>query len=235
MTGGLYTDSGREHDHQCAAASCFVVHVVDDDESFRGSLLRLLQTNDLEAVGYATVAEFERADIHCTPGCVLLDIRMPDGDGLQVFERLAGENSTPVIFVSAYADIPFSVRVMKSGALDILVKPVPGERLLESVHYARQVAVQRHAARREARELLKRYKTLTERERAVFAAVAEGKLNKQIAVEVGACERTIKSERAKMMKKLQLTRLVDVVRAAELVGLKLSFEDAGPTTTERQP
>ncbi len=103
----------------------------------------------------------------------------------------------PVIFVSAYADIPISVRVMKSGALDILVKPVPCERLLEAVHHARRVALQRYAARCEVRDLLERYRTLTPRERAVFAGVAEGKLNKQVAVEVGACERTIKSERAK--------------------------------------
>jgi FixJ family two-component response regulator len=159
---------------------------------------------------------------------------MPDGDGLKLFERLVSDDLVPpVIFVSAYADIPISVRVMKSGALDILVKPVPAEKLLETVERARQVALQRYAAHREVRDLLERYRTLTARERAVFVGVAEGKLNKQVAVEVGACERTIKSERAKMMKKLRLTRLVDLVRAAEMVGLKLSFND-GPTT-ERQP
>jgi FixJ family two-component response regulator len=225
---------GGVHDQQCDALHRFVTHIVDDDDSFRLSLLRLFKAKNIHAVGYATLAEFEQADMDGTPGCVLLDICMPDGDGLQLFERLVNDDLVPpVIFVSAYADIPISVRVMKSGALDILVKPVASDRLLEAVYRARRIALQRYAARCEVRDLLERYKTLTARERAVFAGVAEGKLNKQVAVEVGACERTIKSERAKMMKKLQLTRLVDLVRAAEMVGLKLSFDDSS-TTTERQ-
>lgn len=227
------TGGGRADDQECSATNRFVIHIVDDDDSLRVSLLRLFHSKQLQAVGYATLAEFERADAATTPGCVLLDICMPDGDGLRLFERLIDDDSVlPVIFLSAYADIPTSVRVMKSGALDILVKPVPGAKLIETVNGAREIALRRYAARREVRELLERYKTLTDRERTVFAAVAEGKLNKQVAVAVGACERTIKSERAKMMKKLRLTRLVEVVRAAEQVGLKLSFDD-GPATTER--
>jgi len=229
------TGGGRESGQQYSAAHEFVIHVVDDDDSFRRSLLRLFKAKGLTALGYATLAEFKHADIYGAPGCVLLDICMPDGDGLELFEGFGSDASMlPVIFVSAYADIPGSVRAMKSGALDILLKPVLTERLLQTVLHARDIALQRHSAHREERELLERYKTLTAREKAVFAGVAEGKLNKQVAVEVGACERTIKSERAKMMKKLRLTRLVDVVRAAEMVGLKLSFEH-GPATTERQP
>lgn len=229
------TGSGRTDDPECSAGQSFVIHVVDDDESFRSSLLRLFGSKNMPALGYATLGDFERADLNGTLGCVLLDICMPDGDGLELFDRLIGDDSLlPVIFISAYADIPISVRVMKSGALDILVKPVAADKLLETIEHARQIALRRYAAHCQVHELLARYKTLTAREHAVFVGVAEGKLNKQVAVEVGACERTIKSERAKMMKKLQLTRLVDVVRAAELVGLKLSFDD-GPTTTERQP
>jgi len=229
----METGDGRADDREYAAADCFVVHIVDDDDGFRTSLLRLFRSKNMPAVGYATLADFERSDVHGTPGCLLLDLCMPDGDGLAMFERLSGDDSAlPVIFISAYADIPISVRVMKSGALDILVKPVRSEQLLETIDHARKVAMRRYAAHTQVRGLLERYRTLTDRERAVFAGVAEGKLNKQVAVEVGACERTIKSERARMMKKLQLTRLVDVVRAAEMVGLKLSFD--GPTT-ERQP
>ena len=228
----METGDGREDGRDCAAADCFVVHIIDDDESFRTSLLRLFRSKNIPAVGYATLAGFERADVDGSPGCLLLDLCMPDGDGLAMFERLIDDDSVlPVIFVSAYADIPISVRVMKSGALDILVKPVRSEQLLETIDHARKVAMRRYAAHTEVRDLLERYRTLTARERAVFAGVAEGKLNKQVAVEVGACERTIKSERSKMMKKLRLTRLVDVVRAAEMVGLKLSFDGA---TTERQ-
>jgi FixJ family two-component response regulator len=229
-------DMAGGHNEQLSdARHRFVIHIVDDDDSFRLSLLRLFKAQNIQAIGYPTLADFQQADVDSTPGCVLLDICMPDGDGLELFDRLMNDDLvSPVIFVSAYADIPISVRVMKSGALDILVKPVPGEKLLEAIYHAREVALQRFAARSEVRELLERYKTLTARERAVFAGVAEGKLNKQVAVEVGACERTIKSERARMMKKLRLTRLVDLVRAAEMVGLKLSFDD-GSTTTERQP
>lgn len=232
------TGGGCNLEPQLDAAHRFVVHIVDDDDSFRLSLLRLFKANHLQAQGYATLAQFQQADLDGAPGCVLMDICMPDGDGLELFERRVGDAILPVIFVSAFADIPISVRVMKSGALDILVKPAPAEKLLAAIEHARQIAVQRFIARREARELLERYQTLTERERVVFAGVAEGKLNKQVAVEVGACERTIKSERAKMMKKLRLTRLVDVVRAAETVGLKLSFNDSSSTsgsTTGRQP
>jgi FixJ family two-component response regulator len=222
------TGGGRDSGRQCSAAQDFIIHIVDDDDSFRVSLLRLFESRGLRATGYATLGEFRQADTQSAPGCVLLDICMPDGDGLDLFERLVDDDTVlPVIFVSAYADVPSSVRAMKCGALDILVKPVPAEKLFEAVLNAKQLALPRFAARCEVRELLERYKTLTARERAVFAGVAEGKLNKQVAVEVGACERTIKSERARMMKKLQLTRLVDVVRAAELVGLKLSFDD-GP-------
>lgn len=228
------TGGGRASGQQCTAPERFIIHIVDDDASFRTSLLRLFKSKGVQAVGYATMAEFERADLESAPGCVLLDICMPDGDGVELFERLVDDDLVlPVIFVSAYADIPNSVRAMKSGALDILVKPVPAEKLFGAVMHAREVALSRYAARCEVRELLERYKTLTARERAVFAGVAEGKLNKQVAVEVGACERTIKSERARMMKKLRLTRLVDLVRAAELVGLKLSFDDR--PTTEKQP
>lgn len=230
----METGDGRCDDREYAAGERFVVHIVDDDDGFRTSLLRLFRSKNVQAVGYSTLAEFQCAEVDGTPGCVLLDICLPDGDGLEMFERLIGDDSVlPVIFVSAYADIPISVRVMKSGALDILVKPVRSEQLMEAIDHARIVALRRYAVRTEVRDLLERYRTLTDRERAVFAGVAEGKLNKQVAVEVGACERTIKSERAKMMKKLQLTRLVDVVRAAEMVGLKLSFDD-GPTA-ERQP
>jgi len=229
----METGDSRLDDRECAA-DCFVVHIVDDDEGFRTRLLGLFRSKNIPAVGYATLADFERAEVDGSPGCVVLDLCMPDGDGLAMFERLSGDESVlPVIFVGAYADIPTSVRVMKSGALDILVKPVRSEQLLEAIAHGRKVALRRYAARTEVRDLLERYRTLTDRERAVFAGVAEGKLNKQVAVEVGACERTIKSERAKMMKKLQLTRLVDVVRAAEMVGLKLSFDDS--PTIERQP
>ncbi len=228
-TGEVDAGHGCNLEPQSDAARRFVVHIVDDDASLRLSLLRLFKANNVQAQSYATLAEFQRADLDGSPGCVLLDICMPDGDGLELFEQRATDEVMPVIFVSAFADIPISVRVMKSGALDILVKPAPADKLLAAVEHARQVAVQRFIARREARELLERYQTLTARERVVFAGVAEGKLNKQVAVEVGACERTIKSERAKMMKKLRLTRLVDVVRAAETVGLKLSYDSSQAT------
>ncbi|MDY6946447.1 MAG: response regulator [Pseudomonadota bacterium] len=111
------TGGGRHDDRDCDTLHRFVIHIVDDDDSFRLSLLRLFKAKNMQAVGYATLAEFARADIDDAPGCVLLDICMPDGDGLELFERLVSDDLVPpVIFVSAYADIPISVRVMKSGA-----------------------------------------------------------------------------------------------------------------------
>jgi two-component system, LuxR family, response regulator FixJ len=199
------------------------VHVVDDDDSFRTGLTRVLKASGLQAVGYRCAGEFLLADAEDEPGCIVLDVCMPGPTGLDLLDKLATDDSSlPVILVSACSDVPTSVHAMKSGAIDFLVKPIRTEVLLHSVHKALQQDAERRAARQEVERLCERYNSLTSRERAVFAGIVTGKLNKQLAVELGTCERTIKTQRARMMRKLQANSLAGLVRAAALMGIELS-------------
>lgn len=199
------------------------VHVVDDDDSFRAGLTRVLNASGLRAVGYSCAGEFLLADAEDAPGCIVLDVYMPGPTGLDLLDKLATDDtSLPVILVSACSDVPTSVHAMKSGATDFLLKPIRTEVLLQSVHKALQQDAERRATRVEVEQLLDRHDSLTAREQAVFAGIVTGKLNKQLAVELGTCERTIKTQRARMMKKLQVNSLAELVRAAALMGIELS-------------
>jgi two-component system, LuxR family, response regulator FixJ len=193
-----------------------LVHVVDDDDGFRVGLTRVLNASGLQAIGYRCAGEFLLADITDAPGCIVLDICMPGPNGIELLEKLSGNDTAlPVILVSGYVDVPTSVQAMKSGAVDFLVKPVESQRLLSSVRRAIQHDAMRRATRHEQQSLLTRYARLSTRERAVFAGVVAGKLNKQLAVELGTCERTVKAQRARMMRKLQAPTLAELVRVAK--------------------
>jgi len=199
------------------------VHVVDDDDSFRTGLTRVLNASGLRAVGYRCAGEFLLADTDETPGCIVLDVCMPGPTGLELLDKLAtDEASLPVILVSGLGDIPTSVHAMKSGAMDFLLKPIPTDVLLRSVHRAIQQDVERRATRQELEDLIDRYNNLTAREQAVFGGIVTGKLNKQLAVELGSCERTIKTQRARMMAKMRMSSLAELVRAATLIGIEVS-------------
>lgn len=199
----------------------YKVHVVDDDDSFRTGLTRVLNASGLQAVGYRCAGEFLLADAASAPGCVVLDVCMPGPSGVELLDALATrESAPPVIFVTGCSDVSTSVHAMKSGAVDFLTKPVDTATLLNSVRNAIGVDMERRAAQRETHDLKERYATLTEREQAVFLGVVRGELNKQLAVELGACERTIKTHRARMMTKLRATSLADLVRAARLLGIE---------------
>ncbi len=205
-----------------------VVHVVDDDDSVRTAVVRLLQAAGHEARAYASAGEFllGRSDRNA-PGCVVLDVRMPGPSGLDLQEALARlEVPLPIVFLTGHGDIPMSVRAMKAGAVDFLTKPVSRDALLGAVRAAlardaetRSVHERRHAFRA-------RYGTLTPREREVFTGVVAGKLNKQIAGELGTAERTIKAHRAQVMEKMQVGSVAELVHAAD----QLSGELAGFTT-----
>jgi len=198
----------------------YKVHVVDDDDSFRIGLTRVLNASGLKAVGYRCAGEFLLSDAAATPGCVVLDVSMPGPSGVELFDALAGRKSAPpVIFVTGCRDVSTSVHAMKSGAVDFLTKPVSAETLLNSVRHAITIDMDRRAAQREQRELRARYESLSERELAVFIGVVRGALNKQLAVELDTCERTIKTHRARMMSKLRATSLAELVRAAKLLGI----------------
>ena len=180
-----------------------LIHVVDDDESLRRALLRLLAASGFEALGYASTGEFLLNPIPERPGCVLLDVRMPGPSGLDLQESLRRQGvGLPVVFLTGHADVSSSVRAMKSGAVDFLTKPVQRETLLEALRRALAVDELNRLARAEAERLGKLFGTLSLRERKVFDLIVAGRLNKQIASELGIAERTVKAERAVVLTKL---------------------------------
>jgi two-component system, LuxR family, response regulator FixJ len=194
------------------------VHVVDDDESFRTSMMRVLASAGFRPLGYGCAGEFLLAQADETGGCILLDIAMPGPSGIDLLKALVSrELSPPVIFVTGRDDVYTSVDVMKSGAFDYLVKPVGAERIVPVVRRALQVDAQRRTDRSELDALRRRFDTLTRSERAIFHGIMHNRLNKQLAADLGACERTIKAQRARMMRKLQLTTLPELVCAARLL------------------
>ncbi len=202
------------------AARGAVVHVIDDDAGTRTGLCRLLEAAGYEARSYASAGDFLLADAADAPGCVLLDVRMPGPSGLELQQALARrEHALPIVFLSGHGDIPTSVRALKAGAVDFLTKPVGRATLLAAIEDALARDAARRAEQDGLKELRERYLRLTPREREVFALVVAGKLNKQIAGEIGAAERTVKAHRAQVMEKMQVGSLADLVRAAERLTL----------------
>jgi FixJ family two-component response regulator len=196
-----------------------IIHVVDDDDSVRTGVVRLLQAAGFEARGYASAGEFllGRSDRNA-PGCVVLDVRMPGPSGLDLQDALARlEEPLPIVFLTGHGDIPMSVRAMKAGAVDFLAKPVSRDTLLASVRTALARDAETRAAREGLRLLRARYETLTPREREVFAGVVAGKLNKQIAADLGTAERTVKAHRAQIMGKMQVASVAALVHVADLL------------------
>lgn len=193
-----------------------IVHVVDDDDSLRTAILRLLAATGYEAQGYASAGDFLlRADL-TRPGCLLLDLHMPGPSGLELQEELRRRGVTlPVVFLTGRADVPSSVKALKAGAEDFLIKPVDRSTLLAALERAIGLDADRRASRLEAGQLLARYQRLTPRERDVFERVVIGRLNKQIADELGIAERTVKLQRAQVMDKLGVGSAAELGRFAE--------------------
>ena len=193
-----------------------IVHVVDDDASWRKSVARLLEAVGYRVRQYESAGQFlENADVEA-PGCILLDLRMPDQSGLQLQQRLAEmRRALPVVFLSGHGDIPATVLAMKAGAQDFLTKPVATDVLLASVEQA--IARDRENRSKQAQldGLRALVDALTPTERKVFDLVVRGRLNKQIAVELGTAERTIKWHRHNLMQKLQVRSVAELVSLAE--------------------
>ena len=193
-----------------------LIHVVDDDESLRPALLRLLAAGGFEARGYACAGDFLLHPPADGPGCLLLDMRMPGPSGLDLQAALEHHGiRLPVIFMTGYADTLAGVRAMKAGAVDFLAKPVERADLFEAIGRALALDATQRAVRHEAERLRSRFGTLTPRERAVFDRLVAGGLNKQIAAELGISERTVKTERAQVMRKLGVGSLTELGRLAE--------------------
>jgi FixJ family two-component response regulator len=197
-----------------------VIHVVDDDASFRTAIARLLRASGYQVALYESGEQLLENPPTLAPGCILLDLRMSGLSGLDLQDRLAKlGHILPIVFLTGHGDLPASVRAIKAGAEDFLSKPVAKKPLLDAV----QRALARHEVAQEHHERLAALRalvaTLTPRECEVFALVVRGKLNKQIAHELGTSERTIKAHRHNMMQKLQIQSLAELVLIAEQLGI----------------
>jgi FixJ family two-component response regulator len=197
------------------------VFVVDDDPSVRKGLVRLLKSAGYVVESFASAREFlDRIGRGESAGCVVLDVRMPGLSGLELQRELrAFTPPIPIIFLTGHGDIPMSVRAMKDGATDFLAKPVHDEDLLVAVQQALARNVEDRVRYEVIRELQQRASTLTPRELEVMALVVRGRLNKQAAGELGTVEKTIKVHRARVMEKMKVTSLADLVLAAEKLGI----------------
>jgi len=194
-----------------------IVHVVDDDDSLRKAVTRLLRAAGYDVRTYASAGDFALTSREDNiRGCVLLDVRMPGPSGLDLQEALGREEEPlPVIFLTAHGDVPTSVRAMKAGAVDFLTKPIKRDALLSAVRTALARDLRLHTSHKQRRDLRMRFEKLTPRERNVFELVVAGRLNKQIAAELGMAERTVKAHRAQVMAKIQATSLAELVHLAD--------------------
>jgi FixJ family two-component response regulator len=196
------------------------VFVVDDEFSVRQALLRLLRLAGLNAAGFASAQEFLEGHDPSTPGCLVLDLAMPGLNGLELQEALATKGSQlPIIFLSGHGDLSSGVTAMKRGAVDFLTKPVDAGDLVETVCRAIEKDRVVRQARAELTEIQGRFATLTPREYEVLCHVVSGKLNKQVAADLGTTEKTVKVHRARVMGKAKVGSLAELVTLAHRAGI----------------
>jgi FixJ family two-component response regulator len=197
------------------------IHIVDDDASFLTAMERRLKVAGYDVMTYPSALELlDRFPDESRPGCILLDVQIPDVSGPDLQERLSKLGSTlPIIFLTGHADVPTTVRTIKAGAADFLTKPVSSEQLFHAIAQAmahHETSRQQRTSLGGFRELLA---SLTPRERQVFDRVVQGTINKQIAHQLGATERTIKAHRQRVMEKMKVQTLAELVSIAERLGM----------------
>jgi FixJ family two-component response regulator len=193
-----------------------LVLIVDDDRSIREALQELLLSVGTESACFGSTRELLDGKLPDRPGCLILDVRMPGSSGLDLQNHLAmNGDAKPIIFLTGHGDIPMSVQAMKAGAVDFLTKPFRDQTLLDAVTVAIQKDAAQTAAARHARQHSDRFATLTQREQQVMREVARGRLNKQIAFDLGIKEITVKLHRGNVMRKMQASSVGELIRAWE--------------------
>jgi len=206
-------------------AESAVVHVIDDDESLCAALQRLFRSVGLESVAYQTARAFIDSAPQSRPGCIVLDVRMPGINGLDLQAQLGELGITlPVVLMTGYGDIPMTVRAMKAGAVDFLSKPFRDQDMLDAVAAAIERDRQRRSTEGRSAGLRERFAALSPREQQVMVLVTAGRLNKQVAAALGISEVTVKIHRSAAMRKMAARTLADLVRMAD--ELRLSAEQA---------
>jgi FixJ family two-component response regulator len=197
-----------------------LVFVIDDDDSVRKSLQRLLRASGYTTSAFASAEEFQTSRSRPGPSCAIVDVKLPGLNGLELQQALARDDERlPIIFITGHGDIPMSVKAMKAGAVDFLPKPFSADELLAAVRHALENSVTDASDRAKLVEVRSRYARLTPRERDVMEHVVAGKLNKQIAAELGSGEKAVKVHRARVMEKMQARSLADLVRMASRLNL----------------
>jgi FixJ family two-component response regulator len=196
------------------------VFVIDDDASVRRAIRRLVESVGLRVEAMGSAKEFLRTPSPDVPSCIILDVRLPEMSGLELQSELAANGTPiPVIFITAYGDIPMTVRAMRSGAIEFLPKPFRDQDLLDAVQMALEKDRLRRRRDAEMSVLRDRFRSLTNREREILPMVVSGLLNKQIAALIEASEATVKVHRSQLTKKMEARSLPDLVRMAEKIGI----------------
>jgi FixJ family two-component response regulator len=204
-----------------------IVFVIDDDASLRNALTNLFRSVGLRAEVFASAPELLQSKLPDVPSCLVLDVRLPGLSGLDFQAELSKANiHIPIIFMTGHGDIPMTVRAMKAGAVDFLTKPFRDQDMLDAVAAAIERDRERRKEEKVLSEVRSRFASLTPREQEVLALVASGLMNKQIAAEIGLAEITVKIHRGNIMKKMSARSLADLVRMAELLGVRRPDQSA---------
>ena len=197
------------------------VFVIDDDNSLREALGRLIRSAGLQVKLFASAADFLVQDVPDAPCCLVLDVKLPGLSGLDFQDELAGANiQIPIVFMTGHGDIPMSVRAMKAGAIEFLTKPVRDQDLLDAIQVGLERDRKRHEGEKSVSALRAKFDTLTPREQEVMACVTAGLLNKQVAARLGIAEHTVKIHRGNVTRKMGVRSVADLVRMADILGIR---------------